>query len=264
MTTTLVRRAGVLALIAATATTLSGCAGVIGAKMTYDDTEKVKITDIVVSGGSGDVKISTAAAVTETSIRRIIRRTTNPGASYQLSGSTLSLDTSCGINCSVSYEIQAPPGVKVRGTLDSGDILLAGVADTDIQVSSGDVQVTDAAGPVKVRTTSGDISVLRAAGTVSAVATSGDIRAIDGGGAVTARATSGDVQVHLATPNSVTADVTSGDLDISVPQGRYNLINRSPRGDGDTTIDGVTSDPSSKNVLDVKASSGDINIDTTA
>ncbi|MEV6843856.1 DUF4097 family beta strand repeat-containing protein [Actinoplanes sp. NPDC051411] len=261
MTTTLVRRAGVLALIAATATTLSGCAGVLGAKMTYNDTEKAKITDIVLSGGGGDVKITTAA-VDETTIQRIIRRTTNPGESYHVSGSVLSLDMSCGLNCSVSYEIQTPPGVKVRGVLDSGDIQLAGMADTDVQVSSGDMLITDATGPVKVRATSGDIQVLRAHGTVSAVATSGDIRAIDPAGAVTIRATSGDVQVRLATPNSITADVTSGDVDISVPEGSYDIIDRARS--GDTSLGGLISDPSSKNVLDVKASSGDINIDTTA
>jgi DUF4097 and DUF4098 domain-containing protein YvlB len=262
MTTTLVRRAGVLALIAATAATLSGCAGVIGAKMTYNDTEKAKITDIVLTGGSGDVKITTAA-VDETTIQRVIRRTANPGASYHLSGSVLNLDTSCGLNCSVSYAIQTPPGVKVRGNLGSGDIQLAGVADTDVQVSSGDMLITDATGPVKARATSGDIQVLRSHGTVSAVATSGDIRAIDSAGAVTVKATSGDVQVRLSAPNSISADVTSGDIDISVPQGSYNVINRS-RDSSDTSMNGLTSDPSSKNVLDVKATSGDVNIDTTA
>jgi DUF4097 and DUF4098 domain-containing protein YvlB len=261
MTTTLARRAGVLALIAATATTLTGCAGVIGAKMTYNDTEKAKITDIVLSGGSGDVRITTAA-VTETTIQRVIRRTTNPGASYQLNGSTLNLDTSCGLNCSVSYQIQTPPGVKVRGNLDSGDIQLVGIADTDVQVSSGDMLITDATGPVKARATSGDIQVLRSHGTVNAVATSGDIRAIDAAGAVTVKATSGDVEVHLSTPNSITADVTSGDIDISVPQGSYNIIDRVKS--GDASMNGLTSDPSSKNVLDLKASSGDVNVDTTA
>jgi hypothetical protein len=261
MTTPLVRRAGVLALIAVTATTLSGCGGVIGAKMTYDDTEKAKITDIVLTGGSGDVRISTAP-VDVTTIRRVIRRTTNPGASYQLSGSTLTINTSCGLNCSVSYEVQTPPGVKVHGSLHSGDVTLAGVADTDVEVSSGDVLVTDATGPVKVRATSGEISVLRAHGAVNAVATSGDIRAIDPAGPVTVRATSGDVQIRLAAPNSITAYVTSGDLDISVPQGRYNIIDRTRS--GDTSTNGLTSDPSSKNVLDVKATSGDINIDAAA
>jgi len=262
MTTTLARRAGVLVLIAATATTLTGCTGVLGAKMTYDDTEKAKITDIVLSGGDGDVKITTAA-VDQTTIRRVIRRTTNPGESYKLSGSTLNIDTSCGLNCSVSYEIQTPPGVKVRGNLDSGDVRLVGVADTTVTVSSGDVMVSDATGPVRVQASSGDIEVLRSHGTVSTVATSGDIRVIDPLGAVDARATSGDVQVHLSAPGSVTADVTSGDVDLSVPAGSYHIISRAHSG-GDTSITGLTSDPSSKNVLDVKAASGDINIGTTA
>ena len=261
MTTTLVRRAGVLALIAATATTLSGCAGVIGAKMTYDDTEKAKITDILLSGGNGDVQISTAA-VTETTIKRIIRRTTNPGESYHLTGTTLSLDTSCGIDCSVSYQIQSPPGVNVHGSLDSGDIELNGVGTTDVQVSSGDVLIDNAGGPVKVKATSGDIQVLHAKGTVSTTATSGDIRVVDPGGAVDVRATSGDVQVHLAVPTSVHADVTSGDVGISVAPGTYHVITRNHS--ADTSLHGLADDPTSKNVLDVNADSGAINIDTAA
>jgi DUF4097 and DUF4098 domain-containing protein YvlB len=262
MTTTLVRRAGVLTLIAATATVLSGCAGVIGATMTYNDTEKSKITDIVLSGGSGDVRITTAA-VDQTTIKRVIRRTTNPGESYQVAGTTLSLDTSCGLDCSVSYEVQVPPGVNVRGHLDSGDLGLTGVGTTDVQVSSGDISISNATGPVKVKATSGDISVLHAKGTVTAVATSGDIRAIDPAGAVDIKATSGDVQVQLAVPNSVTAQVTNGDIDISVPRGDYNVIAPNNHS-GDTSVRGLVSDPAAKNVLDVQASSGDVNVNATA
>src|SRR4051812_32143858 len=248
--TTLVRRAGVLALIAATATTLSGCAGVIGAKMTYDDTEKAKITDIVLSGGSGDVTITTAA-VDQTTIKRVIRRTTNPGESYHLTGTTLSLDTSCGAGCSVSYQIQTPPGVNVRGELRSGDIQLNGVGTTDVRVSSGNVVIDNATGPVRAAATSGDIQVLHARSTVNVQATSGDIRTIDPGGAVDARATSGDVQIHLATPNSVTVAVTSGDINLSVPPGAYHVITRSHS--GDRGLHNLVDDPSAKNVLDVKA-----------
>ncbi|MFD0517635.1 hypothetical protein [Paractinoplanes durhamensis] len=127
MTTTLIRRAAVLALIAASTTALTGCAGVIGAKMTYDDTEKGKITDIVLTGGSGDVTV-TSGDVTETSIRRVIRRSSNPGSPYTLDGTTLNIDTSCGPNCSVSYEIKTPTGVNVRGKEHSGDIVLKGWA----------------------------------------------------------------------------------------------------------------------------------------
>lgn len=261
MTTTLARRAGVLALIAATATTLTGCAGVIGATMTYDDTEKAKITDIVLTGGSGDVTIATAA-VNETTIRRVIRRTTNPDQSYHVSGTTLSLDTSCGPDCSVSYQVQTPPGVNVRGNLASGDLQLAGIGTADVRVTSGDVLINDATGPVKARATSGDIQVLHAKGAVTAQATSGDIRALDAAGAVDVTATSGDVQVSLTAPNSVTANATSGDIDITVPTGDYHVISRTRS--ADTAVHGLTDDPAAKNVLDVRADSGDINIGTTA
>ena len=262
MTTTLVRRTGALTLIAVAATALSGCAGVIGATMTYNDTEKAKITDIVLSGGSGDVTITTAAVDT-TTIKRVIRRTTNPGESYHLTGSTLNIDTSCGMDCSVNYEIQAPPGVNVRGALHSGDVHLDGIGTTDIQVTSGDMWINNASGPVKVKATSGDISVTGAKCMVSAVATSGDIRAIDPAGAVDVKATSGDVQVHLAIPHSVTAHVTSGDVDVTVPRGSYNVLTRTNHS-GDTSLHGMVSDPASKNVLDIQTSSGDVNVSTTA
>jgi DUF4097 and DUF4098 domain-containing protein YvlB len=162
----------------------------------------------------------------------------------------------------VSYQIQSPPGVNVRGNLDSGDIRLNGIGTTDVQVSSGDVTIDNAGGPVKVKATSGDIQVLHAKGTVTTNATSGDIRVVDPGGAVSVRATSGDVQVHLATPTSVLADVTSGDIDISVAPGTYHVITRNHS--ADTSLHGLADDPASKNVLDVNADSGDINIDPAA
>jgi hypothetical protein len=258
MTTSLIRRAGVLALIATTAAGLSGCAGVIGAKLTYDDTEKGKITDIVLAGGGGEVTVSTGP-VTETTIRRVVHQATNPGKSYQLQGTTLTLDTICGINCSVSYAIKTPPGVKVHGQLGSGDLHLDGVADTDLQLTSGDLTVTNATGPVQVRATSGDIHVNDAKSSVKVQSTSGDIEALNAGGPVDVRVTSGDVQVSLAVPNSVTAHTTSGDVTVSVPQdGKYKVM--TSHGSGDVTVNGLASDASSKNVIDVRAGSGDVTV----
>jgi uncharacterized protein (DUF2345 family) len=257
MTTTLIRRAGVLALIAAT-TTLTGCAGVIGAKMTYDDTEKGKITDIVLTGGVGDVVVTTAD-VTETTIHRAIRRATNPGESYHLEGTTLNIDTSCGMNCTVSYEIKTAPGVKVRGKQQAGDVRLDGVGDTNLEVTSGDLIVSDATGPVQIKATSGDIKVLNAKGSVKIKSTSGDVEALDAGGPVDVNITSGDVHVSLAAPNSVTAHATSGDLSIAVPSsGKYKLVTSAGSGDIDTSR--LESDATSKNVIDVRVASGDVTV----
>jgi hypothetical protein len=257
MTTTLFRRAGVLALVVAATTTLTGCAGVIGARMTYHDTEKTKITDIVVGGETGDVVITTGP-VTETTITRIVQRSSNPGESYRLDGTTLTIDASCSMRCSVSYEIKTAPGVTVRGRLGSGDMRLSAVGATDIEVGSGDLTVTDATGPVKVRTTSGELKVLEAKGTVDAEANSGDLQVIHAGGAVTAKVDSGDANVVLSTPNSVTAEAGSGDVNVTVPQGSYKLITET--GSGDVTLQGLENDPSAKNVINVQVGSGDVNV----
>jgi hypothetical protein len=261
MTTTLIRRVGVLALIAASTTALTGCAGVIGAKMTYDDTEKGKITDIVLTGGAGDVVVSTGA-VAETTIHRVIRRSSNAGSPYRLDGTTLTIDTSCGNNCSVSYEIKTPAGVNVRGKERSGDIRLDGVGGTDLQLTSGDVTVANATGAVAVQATSGDIQVIDAKSSVKVHSTSGDIEANGVAGPVDIKVTSGDVHVELSAPNSVTAQSTSGDMWITVPQSKYRVAAHSAS--GDEQIQGLVSDATAKNVIDVRVTSGDINVASTS
>src|SRR5690349_21127779 len=149
MTPTLARRAGAVTLIAATAAALAGCGGGVGAKLTYDDTEKVKVSEIVLTGGSGDVTVTTAA-ITETRIKRIVRTdgSADPQASYQLDGTVLTLDTRCGDQCRVSYEIQAPPGVGVRGKIGSGEVALSDIGSADVIVASGDIVIDRASGLV--------------------------------------------------------------------------------------------------------------------
>ncbi|MBL7256152.1 DUF4097 family beta strand repeat-containing protein [Paractinoplanes lichenicola] len=256
MTATLARRAGVITLIAATAAaTLTGCAGVIGARMTFDDTEKTKITEIRLDGGAGNVAIRTAD-VTETNIKRIIRRSTSdPGESYRLDGSKLLIDSSCGHDCFVSYEIVAPAGVKVSGEFRSGDISLEAVGDTDVKMTSGDVNVMDPAGKVKIRAGSGDMRVMNAKSAVDIQSTSGDINVIDSAGPLTLKVTSGDISAGLSAPASVTAQTTSGDVQVRVPTGSYRIETRT--GSGDANVSGLVSDPDAKNVLNLRTASGD-------
>ena len=58
----------------------------------------------------------------------------------------LHIDTDCGHDCSVSYEIEAPAGVAVRGELSSGDVGLTGSGSADVTLTSGDIMVRDATG----------------------------------------------------------------------------------------------------------------------
>jgi hypothetical protein len=261
MTPTLARRAGAATLIAATAAVLAGCGGGIGARLTYDDTEKVKVSEIVLTGGSGDLTVRTAA-VSETRIKRIVRTDSaaDPQASYRLDGTVLNIDTSCGESCRVSYEIEAPTGVAVRGKLGSSDVALADVATVDVTVGSGDVVITGATGSVAIKTGSGDITANNLKGAVQLVSGAGDVKAVDlsGGAAVRAQASSGDVDVQMTAVAPVTARTGSGDITLLVPDGAYQI--KTHTGSGDEAVVGLTNDPAAKNLLDVQTGSGDATI----
>jgi len=261
MTPRLTRRVGALTLIAATAATaLTGCNGGIGARLTYDDTEKVKVTEIVLSGGNGDVLVKTAA-ISETHIKRIVRSSgADPGVSYRLAGTVLNVDTSCGPDCHVSYEIEAPTGVAVRGRLRSGDISLTDVATADVTLTSGNIMIERATGVVTAKTTSGDVTAAGLRGASTLVAGSGNVQAADvsGGAPVRFETGSGDVDVTISEAAPVTAKAGSGDVNLVVPAGSYRL--QTNTGSGDEEIVGLTNDPKSKNLIDARTGSGDLRV----
>ncbi|MEV6306686.1 DUF4097 family beta strand repeat-containing protein [Actinoplanes sp. NPDC051861] len=246
-----------VALAAASLLALAGCDGVVGAKMTFDDTEKAKVTDIVLTGGSADVMVTTGTA-TETRIKREVRGSTDPGPSYELSGAILTLPTDCGRDCHVTYQIEAPAGVAVRGDLSSGDVMLERVGPVDLKLTSGDIGVHGATGPVKIRATSGDL-VVNGAPEVSLECTSGDLTAQEIAGPITARASSGDMLLGTSVPASVTATVSSGNLDVSVPRGSYQV--RTDTSSGDESVDPEINDvPNAEHKLDLRTRSGDLNL----
>jgi hypothetical protein len=252
------RRALTFALLATvSAATLAGCNGV-GARLTFNDTEKVKVTEIMMAGGSGDVTVRTAA-INETRITRVVHGDSDPTRSYRLDGTVLAIDTDCGDDCQASYTIEAPTGVAVRGGLSSGNIGLEGVSTAEVRLQSGDILIRNATGPVQARSTSGDIHVLDAKAGAVIEATSGDVRATDiSGGPVTARVTSGDVTVRLTEAQSVTASASSGDVTVIVPGGDYQLMTETRS--GEERVVGIANDPAAEHVINVQTSSGDATI----
>ena len=258
MTPTLARRAGALTLIAATTIAVAACGSGGSAKLTFSETAKVKTTAIDLTGRSGGVTVTTLP-ISETRITRVVRRSSDPGRSYRFEGTVLHLDTNCGPDCSVSYQIEAPTGVSVTGRLNSGDISLSGVGSADVAVTSGDIAIDGATGTVKAMSTSGTVSAANTHGPVTLQATSGDLRGTNlAGGPVKVRVTSGDVDLGVAVATSVTAETASGDVHVSVPAGSYRV--RAQIGSGNTHIDGVTNDPSATNILDLHAGSGDVTV----
>jgi hypothetical protein len=254
------RRAVPLTLAGAVAAAaLAGCTGSVPTQLHFTDTEKKKITEVVIGAGSGDVAVKTAA-VAETQIKRIVHYHGVEPASptYRVIGTVLHVDTDCGNDCSVDYDIVTPVGVAVRGEVTSGDLHLTRVLTADVTVTSGDVRVSGATGEVKVEASSGNITVADLAGATRLVATSGDIEGRGLGGApVTAEATSGNIDLQLARPGAVTAHASSGDVSVRVPNGRYQI--RTDADSGEQQIS-IPNDPSSPHILDLSANSGDVTL----
>ncbi|MFC4150382.1 DUF4097 domain-containing protein [Micromonospora mangrovi] len=246
------------AAAAATLILLSGCDTLSFRRLDFDNTEAVKITRISVRPGAGDVVVRAAGTAAQVRIKRTVRyQGDEPTARYEIKGDELVLDTDCGPRCSLSYEVTAPAGVAVRGEAASGDVELSGVGPVELKLNSGNLTVTGATGDVRAETDSGNIEVADVAGTASLRAASGDVTGRRLAGTVDAEASSGNVTVELAAPASVRAHAASGNVDLTVPAGRYRV--RAHAGSGDTDL-GVPDDPTATLVLDASAASGNVTL----
>jgi hypothetical protein len=249
--------AGVLALFAVAA--LSGCEGLAEQRLTYNRTENVKVTEIEINPGAGDVVVR-SGAVTDVRIERVVQyRGDEPSdTTYRFDGTKLLIETDCGRHCGVSYEILAPEGVAVRGQNGSGDIRLTDVSEVDVKVGSGDISVDGATGAVRAETGSGDVTVSGVPGTVWAHTGSGSIEGRDlGAGEVQAEAASGDITLTLRTAGSVRANASSGNVTLAVPAGSYRV---QAQADSGSTNVAVQNDPAAKISLEARTGSGDITI----
>jgi DUF4097 and DUF4098 domain-containing protein YvlB len=176
---------------------------------------------------------------------------------YRIEGTRLFIDTDCGRQCGLSYEIVAPPGVSVSGENGSGDVSLTGVGDVKIKLGSGDIEVSDAAGAVTAETGSGDISVTNATGAVTMRTGSGNATGRGLGGKVDTETGSGDISLVLQSAAPARAHAASGDVDLAVPGGSYRV--QASTGSGNKQIT-VPEDPSATLLLDVGTGSGDLTI----
>ncbi|MEH0936906.1 DUF4097 family beta strand repeat-containing protein [Micromonospora psammae] len=236
----------------------AGCDTLSFRRLDFDTTEAVKIGTITVRPGAGDVVVRAAGPAAEVRIKRVLRyQGGQPDTTYQIKGDELVLDTECGDRCSVSYEVTAPAGVRVRGETGSGDVDLSRVGTVDLTLGAGNLRIADATGPVRAETGSGNMEVADVPGPVDLRASSGDITALRLGGQVSAETSSGNVTVELDKPASARVRAASGDVELSVPAGRYRV--RSSAGSGETQI-GVMDDPGAPLLLDVSTGSGNVTV----
>lgn len=175
-----------------------------------------------------------------------------------LDGSTLRLPGDCHGGawgwlsfCSVSYDIQVPPGVDLTVRTGSGDVDVAGLTTSSLTVKagSGDLSLTDLTSQsVTANAGSGDIDVADLS-SPSAVVETG----------------SGDVTVTYAVvPSDLRASTGSGDLEVYVPRDDTAYTVHQHTGSGDLSNHLLSSDrdPATgpTHVLSVQTGSGDLTL----
>ncbi|MEV4493544.1 DUF4097 family beta strand repeat-containing protein [Micromonospora coxensis] len=243
---------------AATLILATGCDTLSFRRLDFDQTETARIATITVRPGAGDVVVRGTGPATEVRIKRVLRyQGDQPGRTYEIQGDELVLDADCGPRCSVSYEVTAPEGVRVRGETGSGNVELSKVGAVEFTLGSGNIRVATAGGPVQAETGSGDIEVSAVPAPVTLRASSGNITGLRLGGEVDAEANSGNVSIELDQPVSARAHASSGDVELLVPDGRYRV--RSHTGSGDAEL-GVPDDPGASALLDVSTGSGNVTV----
>lgn len=194
---------------------------------------------------AGDVTVI-VGDVERTQVNRILRYGRNPPElDAFMDGSTLVLEARCpGLGqCSVDHEIVLPRSAALDASTGSGNVLVIGLLDdVVIETGSGDVDLEDIEGELVVGTGSGDVDGRGlTAATVS----------VDTG--------SGDVDLRLdAAPSDLFVNTGSGDVGAVLPSGSYRI--KTSTGSGDVSIDGLTSDSTSNDHIQIETGSGDINI----
>lgn len=145
--------------------------------------------------------------------------------------------------CGLSYVVHVPAGTAVRARSGAADIDVAGVGAVDLAASSGDVRVRDTTGPLTVRASSGGVRV-------SGVRSD----------RVSAQASSGEVDLALASaPDELEASTSSGDLTVRLPDDGAGYRVSTRTGSGDERVS-VRRDDTSPRTLTARTGSGDLDV----
>jgi DUF4097 and DUF4098 domain-containing protein YvlB len=121
----------------------------------------------------------------------------------------------------------------------SGDVTIEGLALRELQLAagSGDVEVSDTTGPLRVETGSGDQSFRDVEGSLELRAGSGDIELDSVDGLSAARTSSGDISgSDLRLPGRISIRTGSGDVDLGLDHEEADLTFDLSAGSGDIRV----------------------------
>lgn len=138
------------------------------------------------------------------------------------------------------------------------DITVPATAAIDSAGGSGQLSVTAMTGPVTAQAGSGEVDLSRTTGPLDIRVGSGQITGTElRSDKVNAVAGSGQVELDFAaSPASVTAGATSGQVDVGVPRGTQYRVTTSVSS-GDSSVDPAMSAPSATGTITVSVTSGE-------
>ncbi|WP_046468845.1 DUF4097 family beta strand repeat-containing protein [Allosalinactinospora lopnorensis] len=192
-------------------------------------------------------------------------------------GTEITVETASGAVGVRAVEGGAPLSVSTKsGQVETTDV----TADTSVRTSSGAIRLHGAEGDMDLESTSGAIQASGSGENIKATATSGSVGLngisatdltvettsgavrVDGGfGTADFAATSGSLDVNAAEPfQRITADTTSGAIDLRVPGGSYDVMGSSTSGSRDIAVD---RDSGAEAEIDASTTSGSLSITPT-
>jgi hypothetical protein len=172
-----------------------------------------RVTTVIIDAGSGSVDVTAARRSTVAVSQQASYSTKPPVPRHTLSGTTLTLSYTCGVEltCGISYTVQVPEGVAVRVSAGAGAITLTGL--------------------------SGSISAQTSAGLITAV----DLRAAS---ASLKSDAGGIIATYSAPPRSLAATTNLGAITVTVPGSvAYKVSTRTFVGTATITVRRSASSP---------------------
>lgn len=229
---------------AVTAVTVGGLAGcnVIGPPQRFTDefTVNEEIATIELDNATGGVTVIGTDA-TEVTVERTVSYIGNReiGDTHDVDGDTLELG-GCGRFCWVSYTVEAPEGVDVRGTTSNGAIELTAVGEVDVRTSNGRIELEDVSDRISAETSNGRIIGSELNGDGIRVGTS-----------------NGAIELELGEAQDVEARTSNGAIELTVPEATYRVTAETSNG---STEIGVADDPDGEFSLELRTSNGSITV----
>lgn len=230
----------------------------------------VKGDEVRIDVGSGDVTVR-AGNVDEVQVTRTIHSgLSEPDLTNTSNAQGIVLDSDCGWNwmgpCSVDYELVVPSDLALNIEASSGDIDVRNLTgDVTVDSSSGDIAASGLTGRTELSTSSGDLNLENISGPLTTSLDSGDLNATGvTSKTVTADLSSGDVDVAFtAVPDKVVASASSGDVTVRLPDDDTAYRVETDVSSGDENVD-VPTNNNSSNLLQLETSSGDITVEHNA